>query len=282
MATQKTKFRWPEFFGDTASSGKLQEQFIEAPLAAARQEATKVGLELADLLAMLPAAFVDSQRRELTRVQREQRDKDPRVEALQFSIEQAEEFQNTARSGQARVQRVLATVGRQEAVFHGFVSGPDLSPMPGLTVRLRDASGRKQLSAITAEDGYFQIPLDRKGRTGAKAKASAGTGSFATNFGDLFGAGRSESAAADFDEAPPADEAPATDATDQAGVEVVILRRGVEIYTDPEPPVFEGGSVYREYFITEAEKPSTPEVRKFMRQQAYKPAATGKAKTKSK
>jgi len=263
MATQEPKSGWGGFFADAASSEKLRQQFMEAPLAGAQQEALGIGQELADLLAVLPAAFVDSQRRELARVQREQLPNDPRVAAIQISIDQARELQATARSGAARVERTVAAMSSTDEVFHGFVSGPDLAPAKGLTIRLTDPTGGKRLSATTADDGYFHIVLGKSGEwRGAAGKAA-----------------RAKSAEADMHDESASNTAGDTGTGgEQSGITVEILRRGTQIYTDPEPVVRDGQSLYREYFISghDTEPQSTADIRKFMKQQPSKPPAAAK------
>src|SRR5438093_11678739 len=110
MATKSNSTEFPGFFPNPKSAETLLRQFIEVPLEAAVQSALGSGMELGNLLSILPAAFVASQERELKRVMRSEIENDPRVAALESSIEQARVLQTMAERGQVRIERVLAAV----------------------------------------------------------------------------------------------------------------------------------------------------------------------------
>lgn len=261
MATQSKKTGLPEFFTDAKSTETVRRQFLEAPLEASRQSALGSAVELATLMSILPDAFVASQRRELNRVTKSGKESDSRVAALQTSIEQAEVLQTMALRGQARVQRALVALATNEDVFHGFVSDPDLAPLKGLTVRLTDnkTTRAKALSATTDDDGYFSIALGTKDDTPRDAQAKDSPINLSQRIADLL-AGLSQETSA----------APAAGA--EAGVsQVEILKKGKLLYRDPVLLARDGGSIYREYVITDTKPSSESDFRDFMSKRSFKP-----------
>jgi hypothetical protein len=252
MATQSKKTGFPEFFADTQSAENLRRQFIEAPLEAAGQPALGAGIELANLLSILPGAFVASQERELERIKKSGVDNDPRVAALETSIEQAGVLQTMAQRGQVRIQRGLVAFAGADKVFHGFVSDVELTPLKGLTVRL-SSEGRKALSATTDDDGYFSIPLgarsSRQQENSGENKSKAGKGSLLQRITDLM--------------ASPgiAPLASAAESVAGQGSQVEILKRGKLLHTDPASLTLDQGSVYREYVIADTEPSSASDAK---------------------
>jgi hypothetical protein len=252
MATQSKKTGFPEFFADTQSAENLRRQFIEAPMEAAGQPALGAGIELANLLSILPGAFVASQERELERIKKSGIDNDPRVAALETSIEQAGVLQTMAQRGQVRIQRGLVAFAGADKVFHGFVSDVELTPLKGLTVRL-SSEGRKALSATTDDDGYFSIPLgarsSRQQENSGENKSKAGKGSLLQRITDLM--------------ASPgiAPLASAAESVAGQGSQVEILKRGKLLHTDPVSLTLDQGSVYREYVIADTESSSASDLK---------------------
>jgi hypothetical protein len=254
MATQSKKTGFPEFFANTQSAENLRRQFIEAPLEAAGQPALGAGIELANLLSILPGAFVASQERELERIKKSGIDNDPRAAALETSIEQAGVLQTMAQRGQVRIQRGLVAFAGADKMFHGFVSDAELTPLKGLTVRLTGGiEGRKTLSATTDDDGYFSIPLgissSRQQEASGENKSKAGKGSLLQRITDLM--------------ASPgiAPLASATERVEGEGGQVEILKRGKLLHTDPASLTLDQGSVYREYVIADTEPSSASDVK---------------------
>jgi hypothetical protein len=246
MATQSRKSGLPEFLTDTQSAENLRRQFIEAPMEAAGQAALGSAAELATLMSILPDAFVASQRRELKRVQESGNENDPRVAALQASIEQAGLLQTMALRGEARVRRALVALASSDKVFHGFVSDADFAPLKGLTVRLTDrkAHGANAISATTDDDGYFNMTLGTKSDTTPDSQAKAKPINLSQRIADFL-AGLSQEPSA-----PPAAGA------EENVSQVEILKDGKLLYSDPVFVVRDGGSIYREYVITNAEPSS--------------------------
>ena len=160
MATDSGKKSFSGIFGSSRSPEEVRRQFFDAPLDAGVPAALGSVLELASVLTKLPDVFIASQNKELERVKASAGENDPRVAALQASIEQTEELRTTAQTGQARVQRVAMAAATGQKVFHGFVSSSELTPLAGVTVRLGERkAGGKTGSATTDEDGYFSIAL---------------------------------------------------------------------------------------------------------------------------
>jgi hypothetical protein len=254
MATQSNRREFPSFFADTKSAETLRRQFIEAPLEAAGQSALGSGIELGNLFSMLPAAFVASQERELKRVLSSGIENDPRVAALESSIEQAGVLQMMAQRGQVRIERALVAVANKDHVFHGFVSDADLAPLKGLTVRLTGskATRSKTLSTTTDDDGYFSIALGTKSNmqdSGAKASKI----SLAQRISDLMAGPGIEPIST------PLESVPNEDAS-----QVEILKKGKLAHSDPVLVARDQGSVYREYVISTEKPPSASDFRKFM------------------
>ena len=250
MATQSRNSGIPEFFADTESAEDLRRKFIEDPMEGSAQSALRTGSELANLMSFLPGAFVASQQRELERVKRSGGEKDPRVAALQASIEQADLLQTMALRGQVRVKRALVALTSNDAVFHGFVSDSELAPLKGLTVRLTDSKNprAKTFSAVTDDDGYFSMALGTKSAirdaTGAKVKSI----NLSQRLAALTARLSREPGA------PP----PAGAEANLSQVE--ILSKQKLVFTDPVPVALDGGSIYREYAITDPSSPSGPRI----------------------
>jgi hypothetical protein len=241
MATQSTQ-TGPEFFAGAQSPEDVRRRFIEAPLEAAQQSVLSSGLEVANLLSILPDAFLASQRRELERLKQSGKEKDSRIEFLQTSIEQTGVFRTTAQRAQARAGRALAALADTDTVFHGFVSNAELTPLAGLTVRLIGDKGTsaESLSAATEEDGYFRIVLHAKSNTRGGAEAKARPPNLSQRIVDVM-SGLSQQTSA------------STAASAEAGgSRVEILKKGTVIHSDPVPLLRDNGSVYREYVIVDA------------------------------
>jgi hypothetical protein len=254
MATQSRKSGIPEFFADTQSAESLRRKFIEAPMEAAGQSALGSAVELATLMSILPDAFVASQRRELERIKRSGNENDPRVAALQTSIEQAGVLQTMALRGQTRVQRALVAVASNDNVFHGFVSDADFAPLKGLTVRLTGTktADAKAFSATTDADGYFSIDLGTKKSTPRDSGAKASPINMSQRIADLFaGLGQDTTAA------------PAGSPETSVG-QVDILKNDKLLYHDPTFIALNEGSIYREYVIVDTEFSSAPDFRNFV------------------
>lgn len=249
MATKNKKPGFPDFFADTQSADNLRRQFIEAPMEGAAQSALGASIELANLLSILPGAFVASQQKELERIKQSKVENDPRVAALEASIEQATVLQTTAHRGQARVQRALVAVAGKDNVFHGFVSDPELTPLKGLTVRV--TGGKDKLSATTDEDGYFSISLGSKsGKRG--------------NLGVKTGKGLVERMT-EFMSSPGIAPLSGKVQSDEEGErhEVEILKKSEVLHTDPASLNVSQGTVYREYVIADTKPSSASDLKNF-------------------
>ena len=252
MATQPNKTQLPSFFSDTKSAETLRRQFIEAPLEAAIPSALASGMELGNLSSILPAAFAASQERELRRVKNSGIENDPRVAALESSIEQAGVLQMMAQRGKARVERALVAVADNNHVFHGFVSDTELVPLKGLTVRLRksEATRSNALSTTTDDDGYFSIALGPKNNKQEDPKA--GQRSLLQRISDLM-------------DGPGIQPIPSSSEGDEGDAsQVEILKRGKLLYSDPAPLMRDVGSAYREYVIADTKPSSASDLRKFV------------------
>lgn len=246
MTSQSQDRGSSQFFADDLSADTLREQLLKAQLDAAIQAGTTTALELFSFMKALPDAFVTSQQREATRLQKLGRDKDPRIEALRVSIEEADKLRATARWGQARVDRALGAITEPNDVFHGFVSDTALQFLKGYTVRLvgaSDTGSKSEHSATTESDGYFSITLKAKEKTGGFSAKDETHAILVARISELFGM-TSETAAV-------ATEASATSSdmdTAEASVEI-LDPNGQHVHKDPIPVNLNGGSVYREYAI---------------------------------
>lgn len=235
-----------QFFADDLSADTLREQLLTAQMDAAREPAIATALELFSFMSALPDAFAASQQREAKRLQRLGRDKNPRLEALKVSIEEADKLRAAARSGQVRLERALAVLTESSDVFHGFVSDTELQPQQDYTVRLVGAGGtggKSELTAKTESDGYFSITLKaRKKASRFSAKDETHEILFA-RMSELFGmTGRAATAATE------ASASPSNTETVKASVEILDTN-GQRVHQDPFPIIVNSGSVYREYVI---------------------------------
>jgi len=92
MATKTTNHSFLE--GDQ-SPEKLRREFIDKPLNAAKQSLLGTGLDLLNLMRVLPDAFIASQQRELERLKASGKDDDERMRQHEVSIEQAVALRTT-------------------------------------------------------------------------------------------------------------------------------------------------------------------------------------------
>jgi hypothetical protein len=261
MKTNSRDTGFPSFFTDAKSVESVRRQFIEAPLEAARQTMFGPALELAQLLRILPDAFVASEKRELERVKASAEKNDPRVAALEASIEQADILRLMARRGEVRAQRSLVAYATRNEVFHGFVSDSDLNPLQGLTVQVSASreQGAKGLSSTTDADGYFSIPIGRKTAT-PRGSEKEGENISPEKIADLL---------ANKDK----DTTTYEPTGQRKGVRVDILRKGKVIHQDPVPMGLGEGSVYREYAISNKEYSTQSDFQNFVNQPGEKPTS---------
>ena len=244
MATDSGKKSFSGVFGSVQTPEEVRRRFIEAPLDASVPAALGSVLELGKVLTRLPDVFIASQNKELERLKASVGESDPRIEALQASIDRAKEWRTTAQKGQVRVQRAAVTVASGKKVFHGFVSKADLTPMAGVTVRLSDrkADGVKG-AATTDNDGYFSMALGPTEFAAPDTKRRDLTLSQRIN--QLFETRKLDTSNA---------SETATDASkkEQTRVSTVqILRKRKLLYEDPIPLETDDGTVYREYIVSE-------------------------------
>jgi hypothetical protein len=241
-----TKNSFSGLFGSARSPEEIRRRFIEAPLDASGPAALASALEIASVLTKLPDVFIASQNKELARLRATAGENDPRADALQASIEQAQELTATAQKGQARVQRVAAAAVAGQKVFHGFVSAPGLEPVAGLTVRLSERkAGGATGTATTDADGYFSMPLGPKEYGAADTKNREF--SLSQRINRLM-----ETRAVNLNaSADTADTAAAAPQTEESTVQ--IFRNKKLLHEDPIPVDLSGGSIYREYVVNEGE-----------------------------
>ena len=225
----------PQFI-DPKSAGDARKQFLEAPLDAVGPSALAAGLEVGQLLSLLPNAFVESQKRELNRLQATGAENDERILLLQSSIKEGEGLRTVVLGAQLRAKRLVGASSGREDVFHGFVSNSDLSPLVGVTVRLRGGkSERGETSAKTDEDGYFSIPLRAK----TSSKGGAGSLSLSQRINRMFESRDQPSTA------------PQEGTKTQVTAQVEIVNRRQVLHEDPVPVIIDEGTVYREYVVSE-------------------------------
>ncbi len=118
-----------------------------------------LGTQLLDLFQTLPAALRDAQRLELARLRKRYGDKDPRVQDRAEAVEALAELDAGVQQGARRAHRLIALIGIEGRVFHGFVVDTVGEPLPGLRVELLSLRQQTVGSALTADDGYFQMLL---------------------------------------------------------------------------------------------------------------------------
>ena len=230
MATKSNR----SFVSGTQTPEQIQREFIQKPLESAKQTLMGTGLELFNLLSVLPDAFIASQRRELKRVKATTDKDDQRVATIEASITQATQLRTTIQRGDARVQRALGSLTHSDDAFHGFVSNTDLEPIGGLIVRLTGREGgtaKRALSGTTDKDGYFRIPFGSKREGNAKL-------SFSERLDNVSAPGDANATATSD-----------TAASSKRLAQVEILQNDKVVHTDQFALPVEEGSVYREYVI---------------------------------
>lgn len=222
-----------------------RDERIRAQAEAVKPAALDAAGEVLAVLALLPDAFIRSQKRELARVMRTEKDeKNPRVAGLRRSIEQVEILGETARHGQSRIERLSTMLDNDKHVFQGFVSDAELRPLPGVRVQVSDAeaTGGKTLSAVTAGDGYFAIALSAKGN-------ERGT-PMTEGLADVLNRAFAAPGKADAKNARVKAEAAAAAASQQRKARVEIFdAAGKSLHKDPQPLPLGAGGIYREYVV---------------------------------
>lgn len=246
MNDQAQKNQRPEFLAGETTSEAIRKQFLDAPLAAARQPAINIGLEVLAFMAALPDVFVASEERELNRLSKTtERDNDPRVERLKVSIARAMELRTTSQQGKARIDRALVSLSEESNVFHGFVSDNTFAPQKGMTVRLivaRDGAKDETFSSTTTNaDGYFSIPFDRE--SGKKRKGQSPESNVKS----------SERMAERLSRKAAASAATAGDGNEVLARVEILDAKAVVLHEDSVPLVVNAGTVYREYVIERKE-----------------------------
>ena len=244
------------FFSDGVSAGSVQKEFIEAPLAAARQPAMTTGLDLLAFMSAMPDIFLASEQRELQRLSRTSDDKnDPRIERLKVSIERASELSNTASLGKNRIDRAIIAASTEDNVFHGFVSDTNMKPREKLTVRIsaiRDGEKEtKSLSATTDADGYFNISLGKEKTDTRKPGTNESTVKLSEQMAERLASvnakAKTDTSAASN---PRSTAAAAIENSNEVLARVEILDTGGNIlHLDSSPLVVNAGTAYREYVI---------------------------------
>jgi hypothetical protein len=246
MANDSDKKSFSGVFGSARTPEEVRRRFIEAPLDASVPAALEAVLEMASVLTRLPEVFIASQNQELERLRSSVGSNDPRFDALQASIEHAEELKATADKAQVRIQRVAGATAAGQKVFHGFVSAPDLTPLAGVSVRLTEqAGGGAKGGATTDEEGYFSLPLERANYT-ATTGAKTRDFSLSQRVNKLFETRRLDT----LDRTEDANADSEKDATTREST-VQIFRKNKLIYDDPIPVELDAGSIYREYIVNE-------------------------------
>ena len=245
MANDSDKKSFSGVFGSARTPEEVRRRFIEAPLDASVPAALEAVLEMASVLTRLPEVFIASQNQELERLRSSVGSNDPRFDALQASIEHAEELKATADKAQVRIQRVVGATATGQKVFHGFVSAPDLTPLAGVSVRLTEQAGGAKGSATTDEEGYFSLPLERANYT-ATTGAKTRDFSLSQRVNKLFETRRLDT----LDRTEDANADSEKDATTREST-VQIFRKNKLIYDDPIPVELDAGSIYREYIVNE-------------------------------
>lgn len=257
MSNSSDKSSRSSFFSDGLSAGSVQKEFIEAPLAAARQPAMTTGLDLLAFMSAMPDIFLASEQRELQRLTRTSDNKnDPRIERLKVSIERATELSNTASLGKTRIDRAIVAASTEDNVFHGFVSDTNLKPREKLTVRISAIRGddnggdkdTKSFSAITDADGYFSISLGKEKNDHRKSGAYESTVKLSEPMAERLA---SVNAKAKTGAAPASSSRGAAAANTNevlARVEILDANKNI-IHQDDLPLVVNAGTAYREYVL---------------------------------
>jgi hypothetical protein len=280
MANQTRTTGLPCFFADQTSAEGLRRELTDGPMAAARQDAICSALDLFSVLGALPAAFMDSQERELKRLESSGKERSPRIDALRASIEQVRELRRTADLGQARIARSLVALSSSDDLVHGFVSDATLAPMPGLTVRLtlcteKEGDG-KSLSAISDTDGYYSISLGTSPSSDSKPPTPATPGKLSDRMAELLA---NVNAKAQADAKTDPSGATTTQASDNSSELLaridVLDPKGALLHRDPMPLVLNHGSAYREYVIVDGFAANRDDFKGFVRERGSSDGVAG-------
>lgn len=235
------------FERDAFSKRDPRDERIRAQVEAVKPAAIDAATQALAVLALLPDAFIRSQKRELARVMRTDKDeKSPRVAALKQSIEQAGTLAETSQRGLARVARLSTEPDQDTPVFQGFVSDAELRPMAGVRVQVSDSqtTDGKPSSAVTAGDGYFCIPLSGDRNT----RGTATAGGLAEALNRAFATPAKVDAKNAKVKAEAAAAAAATPQQRTGRVEIFDAG-GKLLHEDPLPLPLDAGGLYREYMI---------------------------------
>ena len=294
MSNSSDKSSRSSFFSDGLSAGSVQKEFIEAPLAAARQPAMTTGLDLLAFMSAMPDIFLASEQRELQRLARTSDNKnDPRIERLKVSIERATELSNTASLGKTRIDRAIIAASTEDNVFHGFVSDTNLKPREKLTVRISairdgdngDDKDTKSLSTTTDADGYFSISLGKERNDHRKSGTYESTVKLSEQMAERIASVNAKAKTATA-AASNSRGAAATNTNEVlARVEILDANKNI-IRQDDSPLVVNAGTAYREYVLADeaSEKPRSSDTKMAVAPVAKKTSsakATGTPVTKT-
>ncbi len=232
-----------DFAAGDLSADAVRRKLVQGETQAAALGAVSEALDLYSFMSALPDALVASQKREAKRLEKSSGGKHPRIEALKVSIDEAVQLRETARRGQARVDRALASVFSADDVFHGFVSGSELQVQQGYTVRLVGADGKPRDSAVTASDGYFSITLEARKKTSPVPEKNEQETALLAQMLQMLGMRGSAASAPQS-----ARKEPNAPASELASVEI-LDPSGQRVQQDPIPIDLNSGTIYREYVI---------------------------------
>lgn len=240
--------RSDNFFGSAsaASSRDPRDAVFARELDAVAEPVIEAALAAFEVLKLLPRAFVDSQQRELKRVEEsESEDKESaRVQRLRESIAQAQVLGETSELGLARVERGLALREDPAQLVHGFVSDAQLRPLAKLRVVLEDGKDKPR-TASTDADGYFRIVIGDRGPTLDVARLAAQLARGTATKTDAKNAGVKAAAAAT------ATAPTGTDPNAGPSARLTIFDpNGTLLHTDVDAIALDAGNVYREYVIS--------------------------------
>lgn len=261
MSNSYDKSSRSNFFNGGVSAGSMQKEFIEAPMAAARQPAITTGLDLLAFMSAMPDIFLASEQRELRRLARTSDNKnDPRIERLKVSIERASELSSTAKLGKTRIDRAIVALSNEDNVFHGFVSDTNLKPQEKLTVRIsafRDGDNggdkeTKSFSATTDADGYFSISLGKEKTCTRKSGANESAVKLSEQMEERLASVNAKAKADTSTTSNSRGAAAAVENTNEvlARVEILDANKNI-IYQDDSPLVVNAGTAYREYVLSD-------------------------------
>jgi hypothetical protein len=235
MATSASGSEFSSTIEGAAAFDRERKAKADASLREIAGSAMELGDSLLQLFTTLPAAMLGARRAEYERVAARHGEDHPRTKQVRASLGALDGVVRRSAAGRDRAMRGLEALRTPGGAFFGFVADGSGRALAKMTVQLTGDAVGKDAQGVSADDGFFRVPL----RPGASAGV-AGSESFATMRAAILGGEDTEREAG---------------AEKPVATVRILNARGQVVHEDPVPLELEAGSAYREYRIEDTPMP---------------------------